>query len=279
MAAVAGSSSAHLLRGRLFDTHCHLGLFDHPTLSLQNLHERALSRNVQRMIVVGLDAEMSRKAKAVSDTLGDETVLWSAGIHPNSAHRHESDMDDIAKMAREHSSCVAIGETGLDLFRKTCDIDVQKISLRKHIALALEVSKPVIFHCRDAYDELLEVLQDVPEAAAGRLRGVMHCFSSHATHADAFCKLGLHISFAGPVTYPKSRDLRDACTAVPGDRLLIETDAPFLPPQSCRGTNNEPALVAEVCETVARCRGIAVEDVAELTFINACRLFGVALPQ
>ena len=141
--------------------------------------------------------------------------------------------------------------------------------MRAHLALARELDKPVIFHCREAFAPLFDVLEDAPP-----VRGVMHCFSGGVDEARRSLDLGLYVSFAGPLTYKKNHALREACALVPADRVLVETDAPFLPPQSRRGKRNEPALVVETLAKLAEVRELSLEDAAALTFDNAVRLFG-----
>jgi TatD DNase family protein len=141
--------------------------------------------------------------------------------------------------------------------------------LRAHLALARKLDKPVIFHCRDAFEPLFRVLDDEEP-----VRGVMHCFSGGIPEAKKSLELGLHLSFAGPLTYPKNDVLREACAYAPLDRVLVETDAPFLPPQSRRGRRNEPALIIETLTRLAEVRGLSLEAAAAATYDNTIRLFG-----
>ncbi|HIE72035.1 MAG TPA: hypothetical protein EYP98_18700, partial [Planctomycetes bacterium] len=216
-------------------------------------------------IVVGIDAPTSAAAKELCRLPG---VRWSAGLHPNDSTKFDDQWPTIDALARE-STCVAIGETGLDCFRDRTPLDQQERSLRAHLALARELDKPVIFHCRDAFEPLFRVLE-----SEQRVRGVMHCFSGGIPEADKALALGLYLSFAGPLTYPKNQVLRDACAHAPANRVLVETDAPFLPPQSRRGRRNEPALVIETLTKLAEVRNLSLEDAAALTYANAMTLFG-----
>ncbi len=248
---------------QVYDTHCHIGLDGKVAPEVD--HRNALAARVEAMLVVGIDAATSAAARELARLPG---VRWSAGLHPNDARRLEEDWPAIERLAHE-PSCAAIGETGVDLYRDTTPLDPQRRSLSRHLGLARGRDLPVVFHCRDAFAELFAVLRDEPP-----VRGVMHCFSGGVDEARQAVDFGLHVSFAGPLTYPKNEALRAACAAVPLDRLLVETDAPFLPPQSRRGRRNEPALVVETLQRLASVRGMTLADAAAVTWRNAVLLFG-----
>jgi TatD DNase family protein len=195
-------------------------------------------------------------------------VRWSAGLHPNDSSRLEGEWQAIAELARA-PGCAAIGETGLDCYRDRTPLPQQERSLRAHLQLARDLDLPVILHCRDAFAPLLAVLRDEPP-----VRGVMHCFSGTMADARDALDLGLHLSFAGPLTYPKNDALRAIAAWAPADRIVVETDAPFLPPQKRRGQRNEPAFLVETLATLASVRGVSLADAAALTFANATALFG-----
>ncbi|MCA8966247.1 MAG: TatD family hydrolase, partial [Planctomycetes bacterium] len=199
-------------------------------------------------------------------------VRWSAGLHPNDATRLDDEWAEIEALARR-PDCAAIGETGLDCFRDRTPLDRQRESLRRHLALARELDLPVIFHCRDAFAPLFEVLESEP-----RVRGVMHCFSGGKDEARRSLDLGLDLSFAGPLTYPKNDALREAAKFAPLDRIHVETDAPFLPPQKHRGKRNEPAFVLLTLAALADARGIDLPAAAAATHANGVRLFGPHRP-
>lgn len=196
-------------------------------------------------------------------------VYHSAGLHPNDASKLDADWEELEAMART-DACIAVGETGLDFFRDWTTPDQQIPSFERHLELARELDKPVIVHCRDAFERTFEVIRAFPG-----VRGVMHCFSGTVREADRALELGFYLSFAGPLTYKKSDDLRDAARHAPSDRVLVETDAPFLPPQSRRGKRNEPALIVETLTKLAEVRELAFDAAAELTTANARRLFAV----
>ena len=248
---------------RAFDTHCHLGLDDQG--DPQQEHARAVTAGVTDFVLVGIDVATSMAARDLARTLPG--ARWSAGLHPNSAGHFPAEWDAIAALARE-ADCVALGETGLDFYRDRASLADQERSLRAHLDLATESGLPLIFHCRDAMAPLLQLL-----AARAPVRGVMHCFSGTRDEALRAVELGLFVSFAAPITYPKNSMLREAATAVPQDRLLVETDAPFLPPQGKRGQRNEPAWLLETLRTVAALRGWDLDYTAAVTHRNAWSLF------
>ncbi|MEY4673296.1 MAG: hypothetical protein RL148_1080 [Planctomycetota bacterium] len=252
---------------RLFDTHCHLGLDGADPVAE---HARAVAAGVHGMLVVGIDAATSARARELGAL---PHVRWSAGLHPNDATGLDAEWPAIEALARS-PGCAAIGETGMDCYRDRCPLEQQLRSLHQHLALAHELQLPVILHCRDAWPHLHTALRGWVAAHGTPLRGVMHCFSGGPQEADEAVALGLHLSFAGPVTYPKNALLREAAARAPADRLLVETDSPFLPPQAFRGKRNEPALVCHALTAVAAARGMPVADAAELTFNNATALFG-----
>lgn len=247
---------------QVFDTHCHLGLDGKATPDDE--HARAVAAQVTGMLVVGIDATTSRQARALARLPG---VRWSAGLHPNDASRFDAEWPELAALAKT-PGCAALGETGMDCYRDRTPLDQQERSLRAHLHLACELGLPVILHCRDAFPPLFAVLQTEP-----RGRGVMHCFSGGVDEARTALDLGLHLSFAGPLTYPKNDALRAAAAFAPADRVLVETDAPFLPPQRRRGQRNEPAYVVETLATLATVRGLTLADAAAITYANAMALF------
>jgi TatD DNase family protein len=255
---------------RLFDTHCHLTWHADEDPVAQRL-ERAREVGVQSFMTVGVDVESSRQCLDLSQRF--DGVLASVGIHPNDCgtapefEQHFSEINQLADAGGFH----AIGETGLDFFREWCAPEVQIKGFESHLQLAARLDLPVIIHCREAGQAVLEVLQNQNRSVAG----IMHCFAEGPDMVQAFLDLGLHISFAGNMTYPKSQHLRDAAKIVPIDRILVETDAPFLAPQPKRGKRNEPAYVAYTLERLAEVKEVAAADLAEQTYHNAAQLFGL----
>jgi TatD DNase family protein len=248
---------------QVYDTHCHIGLDG--VAPPEDDHARAMEAGVDALLVVGIDAPTSEAARDLARLPG---VRWSAGLHPNDSAAFSEQWPAIEALARD-PGCAAVGETGLDCYRDRTPLDQQRRSLVAHLALARDLDLPVIFHCRDAFPHLFEVLEGEEP-----VRGVMHCFSGGVEEARRSLDLGLHLSFAGPLTYKKNDALREACAFAPADRVLVETDAPFLPPQSKRGKRNEPALVLETLARLAEVRALPLEDAARLTYDNAVGLFG-----
>lgn len=192
----------------------------------------------------------------------------SAGIHPHDAAKvTDDDIRRLALLAR-HEKVVAVGETGLDYFRNRSPKEAQKKILKEHLKIAHEVKKPVILHCRDAFDDIWPILEK--EAKTG---GVLHCFSSGAAEARIGLELGFHISFAGNLTYKKAENLRDAVKIIPAEFLLVETDCPYLAPQSMRAKRNEPAFMPETAGVMAKVRSVTLEDIARITYANYQKLF------
>ena len=253
----------------LFDTHAHLHFpgFDEDRDAVLT---RARAAGVRRMVTIGTDAETSRAALALAERHPD--VWATAGVHPHdAAESDEAAQAEVERIAAERR-VVAIGEIGLDFFRNLSPPGTQERVLRRFLVLARRLRKPVVLHCRDAHREILTLLGEERVAEVG---GIMHCFSGDVAIARRCLDLGLLISLAGPVTYPNARALPDVARFVPGDRLVVETDCPFLPPQGYRGKRNEPAYLTITAARVAELRGEPLDDLAARTTANARRLFGV----
>jgi len=253
---------------RLFDTHAHLHVPDFAS-DLALVLERAREAGVAGMVTIGTDGDTNRAAVALAERLPG--VRASVGIHPHdAASATEADWAALEGLARSSDKVVALGEMGLDYFRNLSPPDVQVGVFRRQIALARRLGKPVIVHCRDAHDDALAILAEERVAEVG---GVMHCFSSDVAIAKRCLDLELSISLAGPVTYKNARALPDVARFVPEDRLVVETDCPYLPPHPHRGQRNEPAYVALTVRRVAELRGADPESLAASTSDNALRLF------
>lgn len=251
----------------LIDSHAHL---NDPAFSpdLPQVLERARQAGLAAIINVGYDLGSSRLAVDMADEC--DALYAAVAIHPNDAE----DVDDGALQAlrdlARHPRVVAIGETGLDFYRNVCPPQVQRAAFERFIGLAQELDKPLIVHCREAQSEVLQVL--AANLSAGQTV-VMHCFAGGPEFAERCLEMGCHLGLGGTVTYPKSVGLREVAATCPADRLLIETDCPYLPPQGHRGQRNEPAYVRIVAETVAEARGVTVEEIASLTAANARAAF------
>jgi len=246
----------------VIDTHCHLG---HGEEEPGTLIDRARARGVVAWVDVGIDATTSVAARARSHALAN--VRFTAGLHPCSADQLDDDWATIEICALD-PQCVAVGETGFDFYWDRSTPARQREAFERHLDLARRLDKPVVVHCRDAFDATFEVLESHRDA-----RAVLHCFAGGVDEARRALDLGCMLSFAGPLTYPRSDDLRAAAAFSPEDRILVETDSPFLPPQGYRGQRNEPALVREVVKELARVRGIAEDAAADRTTANARRTF------
>lgn len=253
---------------RIFDTHCHPLWRDAEDPALAQI-DRARAAGVAALLCVATDAPSARAARALARSVPD-FVAASAGLHPNDtgdAAALDGILEEIGALARS-GGFAAVGETGLDFYRDRAAPELQERALLFHLELARELGLPVILHCRAAAARLAEIL-----AERAPLRGVMHCYSEGPEMVGRFLDCGLHVSFAGNLTYPKSAALREACALVPRERLLVETDAPFLAPQPQRGRPNEPAFILHTLEALAAARGEAPADTARITFDNACALF------
>ncbi|MEE9252316.1 MAG: TatD family hydrolase [Thermodesulfobacteriota bacterium] len=248
----------------LIDTHAHLD-------SLENLAEKlegAKKAGVGRIVAVSSDPDSSERTVQIAGE--DEMVYAAVGIHPHEAARYsEQSLFEIEKLATR-SKVVAIGETGLDYHYMNSPKEVQKESFRNHIRLAKKLKLPVVVHVRDSHEDVMAILR---EEDAWETMGVIHCFSGDWETAKTYLNLGFYISFSGVVTFKKADDVRDAARNVPIERLLIETDSPYLAPVPYRGRPNEPAYVRHVAEKVAEVRGISLDTLIEETSLNAKNLF------
>jgi len=253
----------------LFDTHAHLHVpeFDADRAEMM---ARARQAGVTRMLTIGTEVPTSHAAVTLAES---EPDVWaSVGVHPHDAA--EADADVLTEIERLAGGprVVAAGEIGLDFFRNLSPREAQERVFRHCIGLARRVRKPVVVHCRDAHAEVLAILAEERVSEAG---GIMHCFSGDVAIARRCLDLGLLISLAGPVTYPNARALPEVARFVPADRLVIETDCPFLPPQGYRGKRNEPAYLALTAARVAELRGEPLEDFARRASDNARRLLRI----
>jgi len=255
----------------LFDTHAHLQ-FPEFAADLDDVLARARGAGVTQLVTVGTDVETSRAA--VELAARDPDIFAAVGVHPHDAAQADEDaLAEIERLAHASPKVVAIGETGLDFFRNLSPPDAQERAFRWQLGLARRLGKPVLVHCRDAHREALAILV---EEDVSRTGGIMHCFSGDAEVARRVLDLGLVISLAGPVTYPNARALPEVARLTPPDRLVVETDCPFLPPQGHRGQRNEPALIALTLGRVAALRGEPPELTAARTTATARRVFGLA---
>lgn len=253
----------------LIDSHAHLD-FPHFNADREEVLKRAREAGVTAIINVGTSQSSSRRSVELA---GEDPSLWAAvGIHPHYADSFPSSrIGQLASLA-EQPRVVAIGETGLDYYRNLSSPASQAQLFRAHLQLARDLNKPLVIHTREAYPETLTILREeqLPEK-----RGVMHCFSAGREWARSFLELGFYLSIAGPVTYPRSHALRELLKEIPLERLLLETDAPYLSPQAYRGRRNEPAYIRSTYQRVALAMGIEPDLLARQVFANSRRLFGL----
>ena len=253
----------------LFDTHCHVDdeKFD---ADRDAVLRRMAERGVTRYAVIGSDMASSRHA---ADYAFDHPGCWAAvGIHPHEAKGfREGDMDQLKNWSKEEK-VIAIGEIGLDYYYDLSPREVQKEVCLMQMGLAYSLRLPVVYHVRDAHQDMIELMK----SRKGRLSGgIIHCFSGSWEIAREYLKMGFFISFAGPVTFKKAPKLQEAAVNVPFDRLLIETDSPYLAPEPVRGRRNEPGNVFHVAEKLAELRGVSLETLAEQTTRNALNAYGI----
>ncbi|MFQ5897249.1 MAG: TatD family hydrolase [Candidatus Methylomirabilia bacterium] len=254
----------------LFDTHAHLH-FPEFQDDQAAVVERARAAGVRYLLTVGTDAETSAQAVALAEAYPE--VYASVGIHPHdAAGADEAALAEITRLAETSPKVVAIGEIGLDYYRNLSPREVQIQVFRRQLALARQLGKPAVIHCREAHLEALEVLREEGVRDTG---GIMHCFSGDEVAARHCLNLGLLISLAGPVTYPNARKLLGVATLVPEERLVVETDCPFLPPQPFRGKRNEPSYLPITAARVAELRRQSLESLGPVMTRNALTLFRV----
>jgi TatD DNase family protein len=247
----------------LVDSHCHLFLLERePSEVLREAREAG----VGTIVCPGIDPESSRRAAELADSF--RGVFATAGMHPHDAARFDARAGAEIEELLANPRVVAVGECGLDFFRMRSSREDQERTLRAHVDLAVEADLPLVVHVRDAWPEILRLLD---EGSARRV--VLHCFTGDVGTALACAERGWYLSFAGNVTYPGNDHIREAAAAVPIDRILVETDSPFLAPQRLRGRDNAPANVVDVVDVVANVRAEDVENLRTATTRNAMRAF------
>jgi TatD DNase family protein len=258
----------------LVDSHCHLTWesFDEDRDAVIGRMRQA---GVGQAVVVATSVDDARRVAELCRR--HDGLYATAGIHPNDVPEDaDASLRELQGLLRE-GEYVAVGETGLDYYRDWCPPERQRASFRRQAAMAVSMDLPVVVHVRDpqgswaAHEDVLEILREQEG-----VRGVIHCFSGDAAHAIGFVEAGMFVSFAGVVTFPNGKNVRDAAEAVPIERMLVETDAPFLAPVPHRGRRNEPAYVAEVARALAPLKGLSEADVRTITTRNARGLFGLS---
>lgn len=253
----------------LVDTHTHIH-FPQFDADRSEAIERALAAGVTRLVAIGTDLPDCRAAVALAEAWPG--VVWATvGVHPNAAIDFGAEALAELRDLAQHPSVVAIGEVGLDLYRDRCPFDQQRAAFAAQQELALELGLPLVVHSREAHDAVYGALDETGGFAA---RVVVHCFTTHPEQMARFAARGCWIGMDGPVTYPKAADAHAVAEQAPLDRLLLETDSPYLAPQRKRGKRCEPADVLAVAQEVARRRGLPVDELAARTTANAAAFFG-----
>lgn len=252
----------------LVDSHCHL---DFPDFAEERaaIVARALAAGVGRMVTISTRVKRFQQILEIAESF--EEVFCSVGTHPhNAAEELDITTEDLVRLAG-HPKVVAIGEAGLDYFYDKAPRDAQAQGLRAHIAAARQTGLPLVIHARNADDDMIAILQD--ETGKGAFPFILHCFSSGRRLAEVGVALGGYVSFSGILTFKNSAELREIARDVPRERLLVETDAPYLAPVPHRGQRNEPAYVAETARVLAETVGVSREEIAQITTANFFRLF------
>jgi len=252
----------------LVDSHCHLD-FDDFTGELDAVVARAEAAGLERLVTISTRVRRHHQVLAIAQRF--PKVFCSVGTHPHYAHE-ELDLTtrDLVRLA-DHPKVVAIGEAGLDYHYDFSPADAQEQGLRTHIAAARDTGLPLVIHSREADAEMARILGE--EHAKGAFPAVLHCFTGGRELALAGVTLGFYVSFSGILTFKKSDDLRAIAAELPADRILVETDAPYLAPQPWRGKRNEPAFVVETARVLAECRGVSADAIARQTTANFFKLF------
>lgn len=253
----------------LVDSHCHLDRLDLTPFDgqLDKALDAARSVGIGHMLCVCIDLDNFPAVLAIAKQYDD--ISCSVGVHPNDKVDDEPDAAKLLALAQE-LEVVAIGETGLDYFRSEGDLDWQRERFRQHIAASKQSGKPLIIHTREAREDTIRIMQEEGARDAG---GVMHCFTENWEMAQQALDMGFYISFSGIVTFKTATELKEVAKKVPEDRIMVETDSPYLAPVPYRGKSNQPAWTRDVGEYVAELRGVGYENIAETTTRNFFKLF------
>jgi TatD DNase family protein len=255
----------------LIDSHCHLDFPDLQT-RLPQVLANASEAGIGRMVSISTHISRFEAYRDLAEA--HESIFFTIGTHPhNAAVEPDVPAGRLVELSA-HPRCIAIGEAGLDYHYDTSPRDVQRQVFRKHIEAARETDLPLVIHARNADEDMIGILTE--EMRRGRFSAVLHCFSSGQRLAEVGVELGLYVSFSGILTFKNSEDIRQIAASVPRDRLLVETDAPYLAPVPYRGKTNEPAYVAHTAQTLADVVGVSAAEIAEITTGNFYRLFSKA---
>jgi TatD DNase family protein len=253
----------------IIDTHCHLA---DPKLyaDLDDVLLRAADAAIGTIVSVGAISSLETDRRTIEIAERYPNVFAIIGVHPHDAKDCDADRIDALRELARSKKVVAIGESGLDFHYLHSPVEAQEAALRRHLELAGELDLPISIHCRNAEERLSAIVREVGMPSRG---GVIHCFTGNIDAAREFVALGFHISFSGIVTFRNAREIQAAAPTVPDDRVMVETDAPYLAPEPYRGKRNEPAYVRRTLEVLSKLRGVEAERLAGITSENARRLF------
>ncbi len=256
------------------DSHCHIN-FPEFSERLPALFSKMAENQVSHALCVSVELDKFPEIRAMAEA--HPQVYASVGVHPDYEDTVEPTVDQLVELS-QHPKVIAIGETGLDYYRLKGDLEWQRERFRVHIRASRASEKPLIIHTRAASEDTLRILQEEKASVhAGGVAGVMHCFTESLAVAEAAMEMGFYISFSGIVTFKNAKDLQEVARHVPLERMLIETDAPYLAPVPMRGKTNEPGFVKHVAEYLADLKGVSIDELARITSTNFCTLFSAAL--
>jgi TatD DNase family protein len=256
----------------LIDTHAHINFPEFKETTTGNILANAKQNDVQYMINIGSDLKTSQESAALAENHSE--IYAAVGIHPHDAQAaavDPSQLNGINNLLKK-DKVVALGETGLDYFKNYCPINIQKDIFEQQLEIAINNNKPIIIHNREADNDIYEILK-----STGYQKIVIHCFSSDVAYARKILDLGFYISFTGNITFPKNATGQEVAKYVSLDRIMVETDCPFMSPVPHRGKTNEPAFVKHVAEKIAELKNISLAEVAEQTTKNAVKFFGLPI--
>ena len=248
----------------IIDAHCHL-YYDELASDIDNVIQRAIDAGVSRFVCVGTNVEDSKKCLSITENNDD--IFASSGVHPHDAKDVTEGYTDEIYELMEYESMIAIGEIGLDYYRNLSEPEIQKKVFKELMEVAQDLDKPVIIHNRDADADTLEIIGNYPS-----VQGVAHCFSSTLETAQAFLEMGYYISFSGNITY-KNSHLPEIVKSIPLDRVVVETDSPYLSPEPERGKSNEPSRIIHTLTKLSEIYGLSLEEMAKYTYDNTAELF------
>ena len=248
----------------IIDAHCHL-YYDELASDIDNVIQRAIDAGVSRLVCVGTNIEDSKKCLSITENNDD--IFASSGVHPHDAKDVTEGYTDEIYELMEYESMIAIGEIGLDYYRNLSEPETQKKVFKELMEVAQDLDRPVIIHNRDADADTLEIIGNYPS-----VQGVAHCFSSTLETAQAFLEIGYYISFSGNITY-KNSHLPEIVKSIPLDRVVVETDSPYLSPEPERGKSNEPSRIIHTLTKLSEIYGLSLEEMAKYTYDNTAELF------